>query len=320
MDESRHQLGAAGAERVAERDRAAVDVELLRVGPGMLEPCQRHARKGLVDFVEVDVGHGHPGALERTVGGEQRLFEHDHRIAGGDGEVVDARQRGEAVRLERRFAHHQHRRGTVADLARRSRGDRAIGREQLDARDAFQRRIETDAFIDGVQLGAFGGLDFHRHDLALEGAGLGRGNRAFVAGEREAIEIVLGEAVLLDDHLGAHELAELDAGILGLQLGRHVVAEAFLHVEGGVRAHRHAAHAFHAAGDHHILHAAHDGLRGELDRLLAGTALTVDGDGGGGLRQVLCGQHAHAADLHRLLARLRDAAGDDVVDRLGIDA
>src|SRR3546814_7356425 len=35
MDQRRHQLGAAGAERVAERDRAAVDVHFRRVGADM---------------------------------------------------------------------------------------------------------------------------------------------------------------------------------------------------------------------------------------------------------------------------------------------
>src|SRR3546814_17577111 len=57
---------------------------------------------------------------------------------------------------------------------------------------------------------------------------------------------------------------------------------------------------------------------GELDRLLRRTALAVDrhrGDRVGELR----GEHRVAADVHRLLTALRNAAGDDVVDRPGVE-
>ena len=318
IDQRRHQLGAARTERVAQRNRAAVDIELFRISSGVLEPRERDAGEGLVDFVKVDIGHAEPGALQSAVGGKQRLFEHDHRIARGHREVVDARQRGQAVGLQRRFGHHQHRRGTIADLARRSRGDRAIGREQLDAGDAFQRRIEADAFVDGVQRCTFGGFDIHADDFLVERARLGRGNRLQVAIISEPVEIVLGEAVLLDDHLGAHELAEVDTRPLRLDpVG--LVVEAFLHVQRDVGAHRHAGHAFNTAGDHHVLRSAHHGLGCKLDRLLAGAALAINRHRRGRLREQLARQHAHAANLHRLLARLTDAAGHHIIDGLGID-
>ncbi len=61
----------------------------------------------------------------------------------------------------------------------------------------------------------------------------------------------------------------------------------------------------------------HTGSR-EVDRLLARTALAVDGharDALGPARR----QQRGAADVERLLARLHDAAPDDVVDDAGVD-
>src|SRR5438045_108961 len=45
MHQRRHELGAGTAERMAERDRAAVDVEPRRIGAGGLEPGRRQDRK-----------------------------------------------------------------------------------------------------------------------------------------------------------------------------------------------------------------------------------------------------------------------------------
>ena len=99
MDQRGHQLGTRSAERVAQCDRAAIDVEFVGIGPEMLEPGERYRREGLVDLIQVDVADVHARALERTIGGEQRFFERDHRIPGRDGQIVDPRQRGEAVVL-----------------------------------------------------------------------------------------------------------------------------------------------------------------------------------------------------------------------------
>src|SRR3546814_17006106 len=92
----------------------------------------------------------------------------------------------------------------------------------------------------------------------------------------------------------------------------------FLHNRRRDAARRHARHACDPAREHDILRARHHRLRGELDRLLRRTALAVDrhrGDRVGELR----GEHRVAADVHRLLTALRNAAGDDVVDRLGVE-
>src|SRR5690349_10823101 len=55
VHDRRDQARARSAERMPERDRAAVDVELALIGAGFLEPCQRDRREGLVDLEQIDV-------------------------------------------------------------------------------------------------------------------------------------------------------------------------------------------------------------------------------------------------------------------------
>ena len=170
-----------------------------------------------------------------------------------------------------------------------------------------------------VQAVALGRLDLQPDDLVAEVAALGRGGGAAVAFERIFVELLAGEAVFLGDHLRAHELAELDAGVALFLPRRLGLAEPGLREQHAGRAHRHARHALDARRDHHVLRARHHRLRRELDRLLRRAALAVDRHGGHALGQ-LRRQHRAAADLEALLAALADAAHDDVLDRRRVDA
>ncbi|KAG1254253.1 hypothetical protein G6F65_017115 [Rhizopus arrhizus] len=80
-----------------------------------------------------------------------------------------------------------------------------------------------------------------------------------------------------------------------------------------IQEHGHPAHALHAAG-HHIPHVAcGNGLRTEMHRLLAGPAHAVQGYARHAFRQAR--QHRRqATDVGPLLARLADAAGDQILD------
>src|SRR5215472_14725199 len=57
------QAGAGAAHRVAERDGAAVDVDLVRVGLVHAQPGQHHRGERLVDLEQVDVAQGHAAAV-----------------------------------------------------------------------------------------------------------------------------------------------------------------------------------------------------------------------------------------------------------------
>jgi hypothetical protein len=151
--------------------------------------------------------------MEGAVGREQRLFEHDDRVTRRHRQIVDARNRRQAIGLQRLFRHDHDRRRSITDLRGGRGGERATFLQQLHARNAFQRRVKADAFIDIVLDHAFGRFHIKHHELIIEQTSLGRGDCVQVALQRELVEIVLGKAMLLHDHLSAHELAEHDAGI-----------------------------------------------------------------------------------------------------------
>ena len=79
------------------------------------------------------------------------------------------------------------------------------------------------------------------------------------------------------------------------------------------RGERQVAHVLDARADHRVVHARGDQPGGEVDRLLRGSALAVDGRAGRLDRQALL-QPRVARDVQALLAELRDAAGDHVFD------
>src|SRR3546814_5815644 len=104
-EQGRHQLGAAGAERVAERDRAAMLVEPRMIAAEILQPRERHGRERLIDLIGVDVADRHARLLERAFGREQRFFEQIGRVTRGHRDMMDTRAGGQIVILERSEEH-----------------------------------------------------------------------------------------------------------------------------------------------------------------------------------------------------------------------
>ncbi len=79
-EERRHQARPGGADRMAQGDRAAVDVDPLVGGPGLLHPGQHHGREGLVALEQVDVLDRQAAALQRVPGRPDRAGEHPDRV------------------------------------------------------------------------------------------------------------------------------------------------------------------------------------------------------------------------------------------------
>ena len=235
---------------------------------------------------------------------------------------MDARQRLHAERLESFVVDDHDAGGAVGDLTGRRRGDAAAFLQQLHAANRFETRIEANTFVDAMQFfAAVGQRDLDRQHFGFERAALGGGDRALMTVECVLVEHVFRQVELLRHHLGAHELAELDVGIAFFHLRALRRAEAVLRRQLRGQAHRHAAHAFHARGDHHVHRARHHGLRGEVQRLLRRAALPVDARARHALRQ-LRSEDGVARDVAGLLADLADAAHDHVVDqrRVGVRA
>src|SRR6476661_4089010 len=77
--------GAGGAQRVAHRDGATVDVELLVGDVEVLLELQHHGGEGLVELEQVDVIDGQAGTVQHLLGGRGGAGEHDDRVGAAGG-------------------------------------------------------------------------------------------------------------------------------------------------------------------------------------------------------------------------------------------
>ena len=119
-------------------------------------------------------------------------------------------------------------------------------------------------------------------DLVLEVAGADRRLRALVAGQRVLLHLLAGDVPLLGDQLRAAELRDLLIAVAMQPALRFVGrrGEPELLADDHRRRDRDLAHVLHAACHDQVGGARHDRLCAKGNRLLAGTALAVDGDTG----------------------------------------
>ena len=129
--------------------------------------------------------------------------------------------------------------------------------------------------------------------------------------EAELVDLLAGDAAPLGDPLGGGELVgQVDVPRRGPQDAA---------VGAGVGAQADAAHRLDAAGDADVDGARRDQAGDQPVGLLAAAALAVDRHRADVLRQP-GDQPAHPGDVVGLLAELRDAAADDLLDVAGVDA
>ena len=91
------QARAAGAERVTERDGAAVDVHLLTIEAELFFDREILAGERLVHFDQIEVVERQAGALERLPRGRRRTHAHVRRIDAHRGPRRQARDRASAL-------------------------------------------------------------------------------------------------------------------------------------------------------------------------------------------------------------------------------
>src|SRR5215211_4424196 len=87
VQQRRHQLRARRAERVPERDRAAIHVGLGEVGAVLLLPGEDHRSERLVDLEQVDLVERQTGPLHDLRGRRDRALQHRHRVGAGHREA-----------------------------------------------------------------------------------------------------------------------------------------------------------------------------------------------------------------------------------------
>ena len=183
-----------------------------------------------------------------------------------------------------------------------------------------ERRVEAGEVVEGgAGAEVLVALEDHlagrripdREQAAVEEAVLDRRRRPALRLAGEAVDVLAREPLEGGDQVGADPLGHLED--LGPQVG--VVA-----VEPRpVGAHRHPRHRLDAAGDRHLLLAAHHPGGGEVHRLDAGAAEAVEGDAGD-LLGPAGGEDGVAGDVRPLLLGLGDAADDHVLDVAAFEA
>ncbi len=168
----------------------------------------------------------------------------------------------------------------------------------------------ADALVGGVGVA----VDREGDDLALEATLLGRLGGELVRAQADLVQLGAGDLPLVGDHLSRDALRnEVVALHQGLREGHPVLLHHREVVgEGDV------THVLDAASDRGVVDAGGDQGRGEVDGLLGGAALAVDGgrrglDGQAGLEPGVAG------DVDPLLAELLHAAGDDILHLGGVD-
>ena len=114
---------AAHAVGVADRDRAAVDVERVVRDAELVAAVEHLHRERLVQLPEVDVVDLQAVALQQPRHREDRADAHLVGLAAGDGEAAEDAERLEAALLGELAVHDDAGRGAVGELARIAGGD-----------------------------------------------------------------------------------------------------------------------------------------------------------------------------------------------------
>ena len=171
---------AAHAVGVADRDRAAVDVELLHRDAELVAAVEHLHGERLVQLPQADVVDLQAVALQAARNGEDRADAHLVGLAAGDREAAEDAQRLQAA-LAASASHHEHAgRGAVGELAGIAGGDALVGARAPAAAwrglPAWCRRgcprpwssVTVFLVTSLVSLFSTSHRRGHRHDLVVE--------------------------------------------------------------------------------------------------------------------------------------------------------
>ena len=326
--------GTGSADGMAQRNSAAVDVQLALVEVQSLADGNRLSGKSLVGLDQIHVVHGQAGLGHDLLGGGDGAQAHDLGLNTGQSTGDPGSQRLNAQLLGLLLAHDDQSSSAVVDGGGVGGGDDAV---------LLEAGLQLAQNLHGAHAGAFVGikhgvallaLDDNGNDLVLESAVGNSLGGLLLRMEGKLVQLLTADgvvAVLLlvglvgADVLGGHAHVHVEAGGIPQSVvdhrvdqlalahgGAHAVAVAALHH--GERSH---VHVLHAACNDDVGIAGLDHLGSHVDAVQTGAADDVDGDGGG-----LDGQAGLQGSLTSdVLAQtgLDDAAHVDMVDLLRLN-
>src|SRR5690606_16542534 len=141
------QARAAHAVGMADRDRAAVDVDPLVRDAESVHAIQDLQGEGFVELPQADVVDREPGILQQLRYREHRSDAHFVGLAAGDRIAAEHAQRADAP-PRRGVGRHQHRsRGAVGKLAGVAGRAHSAGACAAELRHALERRVRAHALV-----------------------------------------------------------------------------------------------------------------------------------------------------------------------------
>ena len=316
---------------MAEGNRPAVDVDLVRVDVAVFHDLERHCGKRLVDLDQIDVVDRHAGFFQHPSGSRHRRRQHDDRLSPGrcSGHNPGPRLHAVAAGV---FGRGQQQRPRPIDDAGRvpgvvdvldvvklgvARQGFLVEAQRIALLDVFtefgERRRQAGQPLQGRARARI--LVVFEHDLAL---GISHRNQALgkavlcvspgvalLARHGKPVTVLTAETLKGGDQVARDAL--LDQRMEPAQLPIMPVDTA------PVGVHRHAGHGFHPAGNDQVLLAGLDAHGRKVDRLLTRAAETVNRHAGG-IVGPLRSQHRHAGDAHGLVAVGGDTPDQHVFD------
>ncbi len=310
---------------MAERDGAAIGIEPLITR--LDAECTRHrenlGREGLVELDHVEIGELEAVTFDEPGHGRHRAHAHDARRHAGARRADDARQRLQAIFLDRLPRGDEQGGGAIIDARGIAGRHRALFAERCrQFRQFLDRGAGAGMFIGGNRQGvAFSLRDRDGDDLlgkaaALlrpDGARLALGGIGILIGARD---LVLGRDILRRLRHGLDAILRLHQRVDEAPADRRVVDFGTAR-EGRLRFGHHEGrprHGFDAARDHEIGFARLDLPCRRDHRIEARRAQPVDRQSRHGFRQARQ-QGRHARHIAVVLARLVGAAQDHFIDR-----
>src|SRR5208282_2766889 len=138
---------AAHAVRVADRDRAAVDVEPLLRNAEPVAAIQHLAGERLVELPQIDIADLEPLPGQQFRYGENRANAHLVRLAAGDGEAAEGAERLQPAALGELGVHDHASRRAIRELAGIAGGDPFSLAHRLERRESLERSVRAVAFV-----------------------------------------------------------------------------------------------------------------------------------------------------------------------------
>src|SRR4051812_42394488 len=137
---------AGHAVGMADRDRAAVDVDLVRIDAELVAAIDHLHRKGFVQFPEVDVVDAEAMTLQQPRHREYRADAHLVRLAARGDKTAEDAERFQAAPGGFLVAHDHRGAGAVGELTGIAGGDgKTLAPYGLEASEAFRRGVGARA-------------------------------------------------------------------------------------------------------------------------------------------------------------------------------